>query len=162
MVVVFNIIESIKIIDKEITGLTKKSDNEINDLYAKEIENVDPKVNFLYQMFDKHYKDKIFISNLKLLLNNHNLSIHLLSFVDETEYIKNFGYNQIKEIGQGSYGTVYLCKKNAKKYAIKMQKFDYIYGNLEHFLKSNITAFFKKMFIFHENDQKTHVITKSY
>jgi len=25
-----------------------------------------------------------------------------------------------------------------------------------------ITAFFKKMFIFHENDQKTHVITKSY
>jgi len=27
---------------------------------------------------------------------------------------------------------------------------------------TNITAFFKKMFIFHENDQKTHVITKSY
>jgi len=26
----------------------------------------------------------------------------------------------------------------------------------------DITAFFKKMFIFHENDQKTHVITKSY
>jgi len=26
----------------------------------------------------------------------------------------------------------------------------------------SITAFFKKMFIFHENDQKTHVITKSY
>jgi hypothetical protein len=38
MVVIFNIIESIKIIDKEIDGLVKKSEKEIDNLYAQGIE----------------------------------------------------------------------------------------------------------------------------
>jgi len=143
MVVVFNIIESIKIIDTELSELDKKSDKEINEQYTKDIEKVDPKINLLYEMFNKHYKDKIFLSNLKSILHNHKLSIHLLSFVDEKEYIKNFGYNQIKEIGRGSYGTVYLAKKKSKKYAIKIQKFDNIYGNLDDFLESNINEYEK-------------------
>jgi len=143
MVVVFNIIESIKIIDTELSELDKKSDKEINEQYTKDIEKVDPKINLLYEMFNKHYKDKIFLSNLKSILHNHKLSIHLLSFVDEKEYIKNFGYNQIKEIGRGAYGTVYLAKKKSKKYAIKIQKFDNIYGNLDDFLESNINEYEK-------------------
>jgi len=143
MVVVFNIIESIKIIDKEIDGLVKKSEKEIDDLYAQDIEKVNPKINFLYQMFDKHYKDKSFISELKSLLNKYKLSLHSLAFIEEIDYIKNFGYKQIKEIGKGGYGTVYFGKKNAKKYAIKMQRFDNIYGNLEEFLQSNINEYNK-------------------
>ena len=58
MVVIFNIIESIKIIDKEIDGLVKKSENEIDDLYAQEILKADPKVMLLYQhlnMLPLHY-----------------------------------------------------------------------------------------------------------
>lgn len=108
MVVIFNIIESIKIIDKEIDELVKKSDKEIDDLYALEIQKADPKVILLYQMFEKTYKDKIFISNLKLLLNKHKLPLNSFAFVDETNYITNLGYNQIKEIGKGGFGTVYF------------------------------------------------------
>ena len=108
MVVIFNIIESIKIIDKEISELDKKSDKEIDDLYAKDIEKADPKVNLLYQMFEKHYKDKLFISDLKSILNKHKLPLNSFAFVNETDYITNFGYNQIKEIGKGGFGTVYF------------------------------------------------------
>ena len=144
MVVIFNIIESVKIIDKEINKLDKKSEKEIDDLYAKEFEKADPKVNLLYQMFEKHYKDIIFISELKSILNKHKLPLNSLSFVDETDYITNLGYNQIKEIGKGGFGTVYLGKKNAKKYAIKMQKFFYNpYAILEDFIKRNINEYDK-------------------
>jgi hypothetical protein len=65
MVIVFNIIESVKIIDKEISNLDKKSDKEIDELYAQEIQKADPKVNFLYQIFEKEYKIKLFESKLK-------------------------------------------------------------------------------------------------
>ena len=144
MVVIFNIIESIKIIDKEIDGLVIKSEKEIDDLYAKDIEKADPKVNLLYQMFEKHYKNKIFISELKSILNKHKLPLNSFAFVDDIDYIKNFGYNQIKEIGKGGFGIVYLGKKNAKKYAIKMQKFFYNpYAILEDFIKRNINEYDK-------------------
>jgi hypothetical protein len=46
MVVNFNIIESVKIIDKELIKLEKKSDKEIDELYAKDVEKVNPKLNF--------------------------------------------------------------------------------------------------------------------
>lgn len=144
MVVIFNIIESIKIIDKELAGLDKKSDKGIDDLYAQEIRKADQKVNLLYQMFEKHYKNKLFISNLKLLLNKHKLPLNSFAFMDETDYITNLGYNQIKEIGKGGFGTVYLGKKNNKKYAIKMQKFFYNpYAILEDFVKRNINEYDK-------------------
>ena len=144
MVVIFNIIESIKIIDKEIDGLVKKSDKEIDNLYAKDVEKADPKVNFLYNMFDKHYKDKLFIINLLSLLKKYKLSIDYLSFLDDIDYIKNLGYTGVSKIGSGGYGTVYLAKKNKKKYAIKMQKFtkDY-YWSIEKFLESNINEYEK-------------------
>jgi len=144
MVVDFNIIESVKIIDKELSKLDKKSDKEIDDLYAKDVEKADPKVNFLYNMFDKHYKDKLFIINLLSLLKKYKLSIDYLSFLDDIDYIKNLGYTGVSKIGSGGYGTVYLAKKNKKKYAIKMQKFtkDY-YWSIEKFLESNINEYEK-------------------
>ena len=108
MVVVFDIIKSVKIIDKEISGLDKKLDKEINNLYAQEIRKADQKVNLLYQMFEKHYKNKLFISELKSILNKHKLPLDSFAFMDETDYITNLGYNQIKEIGKGGFGTVYF------------------------------------------------------
>jgi len=144
MVVVFDIIKSVKIIDKEISGLDKKLDKEINNLYAQEIRKADQKVNLLYQMFEKHYKNKLFISELKSILNKHKLPLDSFAFMDETDYITNLGYNQIKEIGKGGFGTVYLCKKNNKKYAIKMQRFFYNpYAILEDFIKRNINEYDK-------------------
>jgi len=144
MVVVFDIIKSVKIIDKEISGLDKKSDKEIDNLYAQEIRKADQKVNLLYQMFEKHYKNKLFISELKSILNKHKLPLDSFAFMDETDYITNLGYNQIKEIGKGGFGTVYLCKKNNKKYAIKMQRFFYNpYAILEDFIKRNINEYDK-------------------
>lgn len=144
MVVVFDIIKSVKIIDKEISGLDKKSDKEIDNLYAQEIRKADQKVNLLYQMFEKHYKNKLFISELKSILNKYKLPLDSFAFMDETDYITNLGYNQIKEIGKGGFGTVYLCKKNNKKYAIKMQRFFYNpYAILEDFIKRNINEYDK-------------------
>jgi serine/threonine protein kinase len=144
MVIDFNIIESVKIIDKEISKLDKKSDKEIDDLYAQEIQKADPKVNLLYQMFEKQYRSKLFTSNLKSLLKKHKLSLDNLSLVDDTEYIKNYGYTKINKIGSGAYGTVYLAKKNKKKYAIKMQKFDNNYWKpIEDFLEQNINEYEK-------------------
>ena len=144
MVVVFDIIKSVKIIDKEISGLDKKSDKEIDNLYAQEIRKADQKVNLLYQMFEKHYKNKLFISELKSILNKHKLPLDSFAFMDETDYITNLGYNKIKEIGKGGFGTVYLCKKNNKKYAIKMQRFFYNpYAILEDFIKRNINEYDK-------------------
>jgi serine/threonine protein kinase len=120
--IVFNILDSLKIIDIEINKLDKKSDKEIDDLYETYIEKHETKINPLYDMFEPLYKNKLFISYLISILKNHKLPpLNLLSFVDEIDYIKNFGYNKIKHIGQGEYGTVYLAKKNKKKYAIKIQ-----------------------------------------
>ena len=132
MVVNFNIIESVKIIDKE-----------IDYLYAKDVEKLNPKINLLYHIFDKYYKDASFIINLKSSLSKHKLPLHFLSFPGEIDYIKNFGYSQIKEIGKGFYGTVYFGKKNSKKYAIKIQQFNYDYGILDTFLESNINEYNK-------------------
>jgi tRNA A-37 threonylcarbamoyl transferase component Bud32 len=147
MVVVFNIIDSQKIIDKEITELDNKSNKDIDDLYAKELEKSDPKVNFLYQIFEKEYKNKLFIENLLLLLKKYKFPISYLSFVDDIDYIKNFGYNGVNQIGKGAFGTVYLAKKNKNKYAIKMQKFNDYYreylGGIEKFLEQNITEYEK-------------------
>jgi hypothetical protein len=119
MVVDFNIIESVKIIDKELIKLEKKSDKEIDDLYAKDVEKVNPKLNFLYHIFDKYYKDTSFIRNLKSSLSKHKLPLHFLSFPEEIDYIKNFGYSKIKEIGKGFYGTVYFGKKILKNMLLK-------------------------------------------
>jgi len=144
MVVIFNIIDSQKIIDKEISKLVKKTDKDIDELYAKEFEKIDPKVNLLFKMFEKHYKDKIFVEKLLSLLNNYKLPIDYLSFVDYIDYIKNLGYTGVEKIGQGMYGIVYLAKKNKKKYAIKMQKFDNnYYGKIEDFLEQNISEYDK-------------------
>jgi tRNA A-37 threonylcarbamoyl transferase component Bud32 len=144
MVVIFNIIESVKIIDKEINKLDKKSDKEIDELYAKEFEKTDPKVNLLYQIFEKEYKIKLFESKLKSILKKNKLSIDYLSFLDDIDYIKNLGYTKVTKVGSGAYGTVYLVKKNKKKYAIKMQKFDTnYYGEIEKFLESNINEYKK-------------------
>ena len=108
MVVIFNIIDSQKIIDKEIDGLVKKTDKDIDKLYALEIQKADPKVDFLYQIFEKEYKIKLFESKLKSVLKKHKLPLNSFAFVNETDYITNFGYNQIKEIGKGGFGTVYF------------------------------------------------------
>ena len=147
MVVVFNIIDSQKIIDKEITELDNKSNKDIDDLYAKELEKSDPKVNFLYQIFEKEYKNKLFIENLLSLLKNYKFPISYFSFIDDIDYIKNFGYNGVNQIGKGAFGTVYLAKKNKNKYAIKMQKFNDYYreylGGIEKFLEQNITEYEK-------------------
>ena len=144
MTIVFNIVESQKLIDKEITLLDKKNDKEIDDLYAQEIQKADPKVNLLYQIFEKEYKIKLFSINLLSILKKNKLPIDYLSFIDDIDYIKNLGYTGVTKVGSGAYGTVYLVKKNKKKYAIKMQKFgnDYYYG-IEKFLKSNINEYEK-------------------
>jgi len=47
------------------------------------------------------------------------------------------------------------------RYSINQSKLN-PYSVIVFAVNGVITAFFKKMFIFHENDQKTHVITKSY
>ena len=144
MVVIFNIIESQKIIDKEINKLDNKSDKDIDDLYAKEFQKADPKVNFLYQIFEKEYKIKVFESKLKSILQKNKLSFDILSFNNDFDYIKNYGYTGAKEIGKGFYGTVYLAKKNKKKYAIKFQKADSnYYGGIEKFLEQNINEYEK-------------------
>jgi len=145
MVVVFNIIESQKIIDKEISELDNKSDKEINKLYSKELEKEDAKVNFLYKIFEKEYKIKLFESKLKSILQKHKLSFLINSFHDDTDYIKNYGYTKIDYINDGAYGSVYLANKNKKKYAIKMQKFNgnYWSGGIEYFLQQNINEYEK-------------------
>ena len=145
MVIDFNIIESVKIIDKELSKLEKKSDKEIDDLYAQYVEKKDPKVNLLYQMFEKQYKIKLFESTIKTILKKNKLPLDIISFDDDTDYIKNYGYTRINKIGSGAYGTVYLAKKNKKKYAIKMQKFDnnYYWGGIEKFLEQNINEYKK-------------------
>jgi serine/threonine protein kinase len=144
MVIYFNIIDSLKIIDKEIDELKKKSDKEINELYTKYLKKEDPKVNFLYQMFEKYYKVKLFTSNIISILKKNNLSLNFLLLENDFDYIKNFGYTKINKIGQGAYGTVYLGKKNKKKYAIKMQKFNNDYWlPIEIFLEQNINEYEK-------------------
>ena len=65
MVVIFNIIESIKIIDKEIDGLVKKSDKEIDELYSQEIQKADPKVNLLYHIY---YQNEIYIFHFNIVI----------------------------------------------------------------------------------------------
>jgi len=144
MTIVFNIVESQKLIDKEITLLDKKTDKEIDDLYVREIQKADPKVDFLYQIFEKEYKIKLFESILKSVLKKNKLMLDILSFNEDIDYIKNYGYTGAKEIGKGFYGTVYFAKKNKKKYAIKIQKLDNnYYGGIEKFLKENINEYDK-------------------
>lgn len=164
MVVNFNIIESVKIIDKELIKLDKKSEKQIDELYAKDVEKVNPKINLLYHIFGKYYKDMSFITKLKPSLSKHKLPLHFLSFPEEIDYIKNFGYSEIKEIGKCFNETVYFGKKKSKKYAIKIQQFNN-YGDLDIFLESNINEYnklkklnkyaispkvYKIMFIFNE------------
>jgi len=145
MVVVFNIIESQKIIDKEISELDNKSVKEINKLYSKELEKEDAKVNFLYKIFEKEYKIKLFESKLKSILQKHKLSFFINSFDDDIDYIKNYGYTKIDYINEGAYFSVYLANKNKKKYVIKMQKFNgnYWSGGIEYFLQQNINEYEK-------------------
>jgi tRNA A-37 threonylcarbamoyl transferase component Bud32 len=144
MAIVFNIIDSQKIIDKELSKLDKKSDKEIDDLYAKEFQKADPKVNFLYQIFEKEYKNIVFESKLKSVLKKNKIPLDSLSLLDDTDYIKNYGYTGAKEIGKGFYGTVYLAEKNRKKYAIKIQNSDRnYYAGIEHFLEQNINEYEK-------------------
>ena len=144
MTIFFNILESQKIIDKGITLLDKKTDIEIDELYAREIQKADPKVDFLYQIFEKEYKIKLFESKLKSVLKKNKLMLDILSFDNDIDFIKNYGYTGAKEIGKGEYGTVYFAKKNKKKYAIKIQKLDNnYYGGIEQFLKENINEYDK-------------------
>jgi tRNA A-37 threonylcarbamoyl transferase component Bud32 len=134
MVVVFDIIESVKIIDKEISKLDKKSEKEIDELFIQE--KADSKVNFLYQFFEKEYKNKLLISKLTSFLKSHKLQLHLLSFSDDSDYIKSLGYSKIKEISKGFY----LGKKDSKKFTIKIKKY---YNNFEMFIVQNINEYNK-------------------
>ena len=131
----------------EINELEAKNyelDKEIDDLYAQEIQKADPKVNFLYQIFEKEYKIKLFESKLKSVLKKHKLMLDVLSFDNDIDYIKNYGYTGVKEIGKGAYSTVYLAEKNKKKYAIKMQKLENnYYDGIEKFLEQNINEYEK-------------------
>ncbi len=130
-----------KIIEKEIKLLDNKTDEEINELYEKNIEKMNENKKLLYDYFEKYYKDNIFVSNIKSILHNHNLLLNLLTFINDIDYIKHFGYNKIKRIGSGANGITYLCHKNDKKYAIKLQKHNNEYRNLENFINNNIREY---------------------
>jgi serine/threonine protein kinase len=135
MVILLDISSFTKIIENEIKLLEKKTDEEIN------IEKMNENKKLLYDYFEKYYNNNIFVSNVKSILHNHNLRLNSLIFINEIDYIKHFGYNKIKRIGSGSFGITYLCHKNNKKYAIKLQKYNNEYGNLEKFINNNFREY---------------------
>ena len=142
MVLFLDISSFVNTIDKEIENLEKKTNETINELYKKNI-IVDENKMVLYNSFRKYYNNKIFIDNIISILDKHKLSLHISLYKNEIDYIKNFGYNKIKIIGSGYYGTTYSCYKNSKKYAIKLQKYNYEYGTLETFINSIVSEYNK-------------------
>ena len=135
MVILLDISSFTKIIEKEIKLLDNKTDDEID------IEKMNENKKLLYDYFEKYYNNNIFVSNVKSILHNHNLRLNSLIFINEIDYIKHFGYNKIKRIGSGAFGITYLCHKNNKKYAIKLQKHKNEYGNLEKFINNNFREY---------------------
>ena len=135
MVILLDISSFTKIIEKEIKLLDNKTDDEID------IEKMNENKKLLYDYFEKYYNNNIFASNVKSILHNHNLRLNSLIFINEIDYIKHFGYNKIKRIGSGAFGITYLCHKNNKKYAIKLQKHKNEYGNLEKFINNNFREY---------------------
>ena len=142
MVLFLDISSFVNTIDKEIEILGKKTNEEINELYNKNIIINENKM-VLYNSFRKYYNNKIFIENVKFILDKHKLSLYISLYKNEIDYIKNFGYNKIKIIGSGYYGITYSCHKNNKKYAIKIQKYNCEYGTLETFINSIVSEYNK-------------------
>ena len=142
MVLFLDISSFVNTIDKEIENLGKKTNDEINELYKKNIIINENKM-VLYNSFRKYYDNKIFIENVKSILDKHKLSLYISLYKNEFDYIKNFGYNKIKIIGSGYYGTTYSCHKNNKKYVVKLQKFNYEYGTREIFINSIVSEYNK-------------------
>ena len=142
MVLFLDISSFVNTIDKEIENLGKKTNEEINELYNKNIIINENKM-VLYNSFRKYYNNKIFMENVKSILDKHKLSLYISLYKNKIDYIKNFGYNKIKIIGSGYYGTTYSCHKKNKKYAVKLQKFNYEYGTLEIFINSIVSEYNK-------------------
>ena len=142
MVLFLDISSFVNTIDKEIENLEKKTNETINELYKKNI-IVDENKMLLHESFTKYYNNKIFVDNIISILDKHKLSLHISLYKNKIDYIKNLGYNKIKIIGSGYYGTTYSCYKNSKKYASKLQKYNYEYGTLETFINSIISEYNK-------------------
>ena len=127
MSVNLNLCKVNSLINNEIKKVSKFSDKVINNKYEKIIKG------------DKKEKLKI----LKLL-NKKKVKFSFLSFDKGNDIIKELGYGKIKEVGQGAFGTVYLCEKNKKKFAIKLQiyhKGGWQSKNMESFIKKRLNEY---------------------
>ena len=85
MVLFLDISSFVNIIDKEIENLGKKTNEEINELYNKNIIINENKM-VLYNSFRKYYNNKIFIENVKSILDKHKLSLYISLYKNEIDY----------------------------------------------------------------------------
>ena len=132
-------------INNEIKKVSKFSDKVINNKYEKIIKGdkikklkTELKILYEYHKIETEKKEK-----LKILksLSKKKIKFSLTSIVSGIDIIKGLGYRLLKEIGEGAFGTVYLCEKNKKKFAIKLQFYFKEDGNMEGFIKSRLNEY---------------------
>jgi len=127
--------------------------------YDVYLSNVDDKNELFLRVEEIDRIDFFSVRRIKELFGNKNfyvtLTVNLRKTGQEIVLVKDLRVNVLNFPNTVEDFTDFFPKDNII--------YDYLDENETKVLFTmTITAFFKKMFIFHENDQKTHVITKSY
>ena len=135
------------LLNAEIKRVNKFSDKINDNKYNKiikgdQIKKFNNELNLLYEYHKRETEKK---EKLKLLNSLKKKSKFSFLMIDnEKDVIKDLGYKKIKEVGEGAFGKVYLCEKNKKKYAIKLQIFhkkSWHAKNIESFIKQRLNEY---------------------
>ena len=115
-----------KIVDEEMKIVKSLTEKKRNTEYKTIIEsdkfkNMSTELNFLYNYFYIVEENKKKEELIKKILKNKKTKLHFLTFDNNEDYIRYLDYKKIKKIGSGAFGQVFLCEKDKRKYAIKLQ-----------------------------------------
>ena len=123
MTVEIDICKLKKLVDEELNIIKKKSIQEKEEIYNKitsSRENIF-EFNFLLSLFMVLKKEEVIKNTINKIFSKNKIKLTNYNEDNNINLLKKNGYSKIKKIGEGYFGKVYLCFKNKKKYAIKVQ-----------------------------------------
>lgn len=123
MTVEIDICKLKKLVDEELNIIKKKSIQEKEEIYSKitsSQENIF-EFNFLLSLFTVLKKEEEIKNTINKIFSKNKIKLTNYNEDNNINLLKKNGYSKIKKIGEGYFGKVYLCFKNKKKYAIKLQ-----------------------------------------
>lgn len=126
MSIEINLCDMKKIVNEEMKIVKSLTEKKRNTQYKTIIESdkfksILTEFDFLYNYFYIVEKNKNREELIQKISKNKKTKLLFLTFDNNEDYIRYLDYKKIKKIGRGAFGQVFLCEKDKKKYAIKLQ-----------------------------------------